>query len=79
MAQIQLIFRNDAGAVIVQSNWSLSGTNASRILAAEQTNLGVNTNQLAADVMLDRAVKEWIGDTKTVERNKTAISDIPKE
>jgi len=65
------------GATTITAIRTVSNANASRVLAAEKINLGTATDQATVDKLLDRAMAEWIGDTKTIERNATAVLDIP--
>ncbi len=65
------------GATTITSIRTVSNANAQRVLAAEKINLGTVDDQSTVDELLRRALNEWIGDTKTIERNQNAVADIP--
>ena len=66
-----------AGATTITSTRTVSNANASRVMAAEKINLGTADDQATLDALLSRAIAEWVGDTKTIERNQTVVADIP--
>jgi hypothetical protein len=75
MATITLEFVN--GANTIRGTLTVSNANAARLLAAEKINMGTADNQTTADALIRRFLDEMIGDTKTIERNSTPVTDIP--
>lgn len=65
-----------AGATTITSTRTVSNANASRVMAAERINLAKETDQDTLDEMLSRAIREWIGDTRTIERNQNVFEEI---
>lgn len=77
MADIQLRFVTNNGAnTLTSTPVTITDANAARILAAEKINMGTADNQATVNALNRRFIDEMIGDTKTIERQATAVADI---
>lgn len=75
MATIALRFTT--GAATLTGSLTVSDANAARILAAEGEYMSGATNQATVDLLIRRFLNDMIGDTKTIERNKIVVADLP--